>query len=166
MDLSEYLQWLYDYHCWATNRLLTLAAAVPPADYQRPHPSGQGSLQRVLTHLYVAEWRWRERCERGGCPLDPPGLPALTTPTALAEALAGEQARWRVVLAATEPDRLVRYQRTDGGVEQQRFGEIVAHLVNHGTQHRAEAAWILTELGSSPGDLDLIVYLRARPAGS
>ena len=53
IDFSEYLQWLYD--CWATNRLLTLAAAVSPADYQRPHPPGQGSLQRVLTHLYLAE---------------------------------------------------------------------------------------------------------------
>jgi len=41
----------------------------------------------------------------------------------------------------------------------------MAHLVSHGTQYRAEAAWSLTELGSSPGDLDLILYLRARPAG-
>jgi len=41
----------------------------------------------------------------------------------------------------------------------------MAHLVSHGTQYRAEVAWSLTELGSSPGDLDLILYLRARPAG-
>jgi uncharacterized damage-inducible protein DinB len=69
------------------------------------------------------------------------------------------------VLTATEADRPGRYQRADGGVEQQRFGEVMAHLVSHGTQYRAEAAWSLTELGSSPGDLDLILYLRARPAG-
>jgi uncharacterized damage-inducible protein DinB len=36
--------------------------------------------------------------------------------------------------------------------------QTLAHVVNHGTQHRSEAAVIVTEAGRSPGDLDMIPF--------
>jgi uncharacterized damage-inducible protein DinB len=33
--------------------------------------------------------------------------------------------------------------------------QMILHVTNHGTQHRSEAAALLTEIGHSPGDLDM-----------
>jgi uncharacterized damage-inducible protein DinB len=43
--------------------------------------------------------------------------------------------------------------------------QTLVHVVNHGTQHRAEAAALLTGEGRSPGELDLINYAEEQAEG-
>lgn len=62
-------------------------------------------------------------------------------------------------------DRLynkIQYVSTEGYPHERILWECMAHLINHGTQHKTEAAAILTDIGHSPGDIDLIVYLNER----
>jgi len=44
--------------------------------------------------------------------------------------------------------------------------QTIVHVVNHGTQHRSEAAAILTGYGQSPGELDFDLFLDERASGS
>jgi uncharacterized damage-inducible protein DinB len=37
--------------------------------------------------------------------------------------------------------------------------QALLHQVNHATQHRSEAALLMTRFGCSPGDLDLLIYV-------
>ncbi len=40
--------------------------------------------------------------------------------------------------------------------------ELLVHLITHGTQHRSEAAILLTDAGHSPGDLDYFYFAITR----
>ena len=51
------------------------------------------------------------------------------------------------------------YTSTDGSPHERVLWQAMYHLVNHGTQHRSEAAALLTDFGHSPGDIDFVYFL-------
>lgn len=54
---------------------------------------------------------------------------------------------------------------TDEGIHRDRIlWHCLYHLVNHGTQHRSEAAAMLTSYGASPGELDFTLFLNENSA--
>jgi uncharacterized damage-inducible protein DinB len=152
---------LYQYNQWANAKILNEAAKVTEEQYLAPAAFPHGGLRGTLVHALFAEWIWRKRWE-GISPtqrLKPEDFPTL-------ESL---HARWlqeeKQLMAFAEGvtdeklDGTFSYTNTSGKPFTKILWQAMAHLVNHGTQHRTEAAAILTDLGHSPGDIDLIYFL-------
>ena len=161
------VQFLFDYNDWAWNKLLDRMEALDEAQLDA-QPWTLPSLRRILVHALGAEIVWPARMQ-GDSPTAM--LTVEEVPT-----LADVRARWREVAAARRAfiagltqddlDGTIHYKTTRGQPQQETLWRLLAHLVNHGTQHRSEAAALLTEFGHSPGDLDMIVYLRERQAAT
>ena len=58
-----------------------------------------------------------------------------------------------------DPGRVYGFDLPDGRRWEMALWGMMLHVANHSTQHRAEAAAMLTSFGQSPGDLDLIYFL-------
>lgn len=152
---------LYKYNQWSNAKILNAAANVTEEQYLAPASFPHGGLRSTLVHALFAEWIWRHRWE-GTSPthrLKPEDFPTF-------ESL---RTRWveeeKLLMAFVEnltDERLHEifdYTSTEGKAHTRILWQAMAHLVNHGTQHKTEAAAILTGFGYSPGDIDLIVFL-------
>jgi uncharacterized damage-inducible protein DinB len=162
MDKTE-LVTLFDYNYWANALVLDAAAKVSPDQFIAPAGLSHGSLRGALVHILAAEIVWRLRCQEGISPAALPGEEDFPTLELLRQRWANEEQAMRGFLAGLSDGDLagtVRYTTTKGLPQENVLWQPLMHVVNHGTQFRAEAAVALSHYGRSPGDLDLIYFLR------
>ena len=156
------IQLLYRYNRWANKRILDAAAKATDEQFLAPNSYPHGGLRGTLTHTLFAEWIWRKRWE-GTSPAErikPEEFPTLDL---LRARWVEEEKALEVFVQSLTDERLnspFQYKNTRGEPLENILWHVMAHLVNHGTQHRSEAAAMLTELGHSPGDIDFIIFLR------
>lgn len=161
---QQYIQKLYRYNQWANARILDTVAKLSPEQFLAPAGHPHRYLRGILVHTLFAEWIWRKRWtgESPTTRLKPEDFPTF-------ESL---RSRWaqeeddlmKFVEGITEErlNTLFQYTSMEGVKFENTLWEAMAHVVNHGMQHRSEAAAVLTELGFSPGDLDMILFFRKK----
>ncbi|MGI8608770.1 MAG: DinB family protein [Candidatus Dormibacteria bacterium] len=149
------------YDAWATDRLLQQTSDLieQPAAEGASHGTVEGSLRHVLG----ATQTWLERFTGVRCP--PPGgegFAALKADAASTNACLGT-----FVAELSDQDLYdeVHFHDSRGNPHHDYLGVLLSHVFNHATYHRGEAALLLTGIGRSPGDLDLIVYRRMMEPG-
>ena len=154
---------LFRYNDWANDRILDAAEKLCAEQLSAPSDVGWGSLRGTLVHLMEAEYAWRSLLEDGLFiePLQPTDF--ADAPAIRARWATERQALWAYFKALSDSDLAgaITYE-VDGRRRQRVRWHCLAHIVNHGTQHRAECAALLTGFGHSPGDMDFTVFLSSR----
>jgi uncharacterized damage-inducible protein DinB len=145
------------FHAFANERIIASAAALTDEEFRGSAPLDHGTAFDTLRHLVDVDWSWREFCtgndvgqtyawEHGYALDDLEGIRAFSVE---------EDARLRAYVAGIDDAALAEPLALDETTSVPRW-LIVAHIVNHGTQHRSELARYMTDLGHSPGELDLL----------
>jgi uncharacterized damage-inducible protein DinB len=150
---------LLRYHVRANERILETTAALSEEEFRRPAVLDHGTAFQTLRHMVDVDWSWREFCQGndvGQTYLWETGEP-LEDLESIRSAFTDEHAR--MLAYAGSLDRAgMEQQLTQTSPQGPSFPRwlVLAHVVNHGTQHRSEMARYLTECGHSPGDIDLL----------
>jgi uncharacterized damage-inducible protein DinB len=158
---TQDIQLLYQYNCWANKRILDAAEKVNQEQFLASASYPHGGLRGTLTHTLFAEWIWRQRWQ-GEPPtqrIKPEDFPTFD---ALRARWMEEEKLLMAFVGGLTDEKLnstFSYKTTKGEPFERILWQAMAHVVNHGTQHRSEAAAMLTELGQSPGDIDLILFI-------
>src|SRR5215213_6270662 len=151
---------LYKYNQWANTKILSAAANVTTEQFLAPASYPHGGLRSTLVHTLFAEWVWRNRWQ-GISPTVRLKPDEFSTFDALRSRWLEDESSLMAFVDALTDEKLnhsFSYKNIKGEPFEQILWMVMAHVVNHGTQHRAEAAAMLTEFGCSPGDVDMIYF--------
>jgi len=157
------LLFLFDYSDWANQKLAVAARRLSAEQFTAAQPTTYHSLRGIMVHILVSHQVWLSRCREGRMPAALPVQDEFPDWARFESRLQQEVAAWRAYLETLDEadvQHSVAYTTSRGETFLTPLWQIAVHLVNHTTQHRSEAAEVLTRLGFSPGDLDVIWYLR------
>lgn len=152
---------LYKYNRWANAKILDATANVTSDQFLAPGIFPHGGLRDTLVHTLFAEWIWRHRWE-GTSPVVRLKPEDFSTFESLRARWGDEEKLLMSFVDNTTDEKLNNYffyKATDGTPYERVLWQAMFHLVNHGTQHRSEAAALLTDFGHSPGDIDFVYFL-------
>ena len=154
---------LLEYHHWATNLTVDAVKALTHEQFTRDLGSSFPNVRETLVHVFTADRAWLGRLEGQAPPRANAG--DYTDLTSLLEVWAPVLTRWPIVVVSLgDSERPIEYRSFAGDPFKNTLGQIVRHVVNHGTYHRGQVATMLRQLGAQAVSSDLISFYRERNA--
>jgi uncharacterized damage-inducible protein DinB len=164
--MCEMIGTLYRYSGWANARILDTAAQLSPEQFLAACGASFDSVRDTLVHTMGGQWIYLERWQgrSPGAMLDPQEFPDLASVRVRWDRIERDTQAFVAELSDARLARVVEYTNIEGQAWAYPLWQQMIHQVNHATQHRSEAAVMLTQFGFSPGWLDFLHFIDVRGA--
>lgn len=162
------LKWIktgIDYNYWGHRKLWDSIMTVSEKDFVRHVDYSIGSLHTQVVHIMWAEDVWYSRIHQ----LPRPDYTTAEYPTrALIRAKWDEvESNWRTYVGTMNADQLEQVfdvVRANGERHKRTVQDSIMHMINHGTDHRAQMLRIIHDFGGETFAQDIAYYLREQEA--
>ncbi|TDX01744.1 DinB family protein [Dinghuibacter silviterrae] len=152
--MKQHFLRLFDYDHVANGLIVTALRDAPPTGNDRP--------QVLMAHLLASSYSWLLRCQgKSSLSVDLWPKPHWGEMESLKESNAQG---WKAYLeSTTDFEEKLTYQNQSGKTYTNVVGDLLAHVINHGTHHRAQIGQLLKEGGLAHLPVtDYIAYLRLK----
>ncbi len=161
MSKLELIHGLYEYNEWANNHVLEAAAALTEDEFSRKQGASFESVEGNLAHIMGAQVIWLERWMGGSNRRPVLEFQKTRGLTTIREAFAQSHDGLRAFVSSLTDDRLdetLAYNDSAGRPHERVMWQLMAHVANHGTHHRAETAMAMAALGKPMRELDYVFF--------
>lgn len=162
MDRAD-LRTLVDFNYWARDRMLAAVELLSVDQYLRDLGNSFKSVRDTVVHTYSAEWVWYSRWQ-GTSPTEPIPFDRFADLASLSTAWQDLERSIRAFVdGLDDATRAIDYRLMNGQPGRAAFGQMIQHVVNHGSYHRGQITTMLRQLGAPPPkSTDLITYYREK----
>jgi uncharacterized damage-inducible protein DinB len=152
-----------DYSAWASQRQVAAARELTQDELTRNLRSSHESVLGTLAHIYGADRIWLSRVQEKprGSMFDPGEQVTLDMLEREWPLLYGRWVQWLAGLGEAAFATIVTYRTLEGVEYRTPLGQVILHVVNHGSYHRGQVSAMLRQLGRKPPATDLIAYYRS-----
>ena len=160
---SRTIKTIFDYHYGMFDSVWACAAQLSPAQFVEDNGYSLGSVRNHLVHCMNVDDRWLARLQETTLPevLDEAAFPHRESIRPQWDAVRERVLAYVTGLTPAELDASISVSLSGRYSEPQRCRrrDVLLHMVNHGTDHRAQILARLHELGAQTLEQDLMLYL-------
>jgi uncharacterized damage-inducible protein DinB len=158
---AEVLRSHIGYTAWASGLAVEAAGGLTQEELTRDFGTADKSVLGTLVHVFGADRLWLARLKRE------PSNKFLTEADYRLSVLQNDWPalyrrwkEWADGLTDEASQAELSYTDMRGNPWRQPLGQLVLHVVNHGTHHRGQVSGFLRAMGHTPPTLDLLYYNR------
>jgi uncharacterized damage-inducible protein DinB len=142
---------LFEYTNWATEESIKQVVKEKP-DNKR--------IFELLSHIINSKRIWLNRVLQSEVIPDPCEMKSPDECKELSKQVTRDWINFLKGLDESDLERKIEYKNNKGEDWKNTLGDIVAHIINHSTYHRAQIAQLLSQSGKQPSKTDYIAYQR------